>query len=448
LTEPHRRGDVRLRSNVVLIGNERAGTDAWKLVPGEIVGRFKPGLVSPFQGNQRQQRERMYYTECGECHRLNHQIERDGCSHPRCSHPPPEASVAATRARHEQALQLIQAELARLESQTIETERPELEPLLEPEAAVARFLGLEAIVHPETKEEAAETLPPHTDGRAETPVADLARKALAQAAARTGRFADSYCDTPIDNLIGTITLGQARSALDQLGGGDGGELIVRAGKLAPKFCAAYSSSALAVNTFAPWLGHEKSLVLVGRSGFAELAFEVRFPTGLQGNPPNLDVVAQTSETLVAIESKCLEYLGEHEARFQQSYDDVVVELAHESWIKLFQDLKRDPRLLSRLGVGQLMRHYLGLRRAIVNGETEAATLLYIFWEPENASSFDEFAAHRNDLDRLMQRVSDPTVRIAAASYPELWQSWAQSSGPDWLTNHLLALRQRYTLRLA
>ena len=42
MTETHRRGEIRLRSNVVLAGDEQARNQAYDLVPGEIVEQYKP----------------------------------------------------------------------------------------------------------------------------------------------------------------------------------------------------------------------------------------------------------------------------------------------------------------------------------------------------------------------------------------------------------------------
>ena len=273
-----------------------------------------------------------------------------------------------------------------------------------------------------------------------------AKRALVAAAAETGRFVGSYCESPVDNLVDTLTLGQMRSALDQIGRGDGAELKPRVSG-SPKFCASYSSAALAVNTFAAWMGREPWLILAGQSGFTRLEFEVKFPTGLQGRSPNLDVVAAGSHTIVAVESKCIEYLGEHHAAFQLSYDAAIEALADESWTSLFRDLKDAPMLLRRLGVGQLVRHYLGLRRMIADGHAYSATLLYLYWEPADAAQFDEFAAHRRDVALLARRVADPTVEFVAMSYTELWAQWSVSGAPEWLIAHVAALRKRYAVTL-
>lgn len=451
----HRRGDIRLRSNVVLTGDENATAAAWKsVVPGEIVHLYKPHLVAVDGLSQRQRDERGYYLECVECHRLAHEIGRDGCTNARCIAPPSDASVAAAHARHEDALQLIAAEREHLEAKTVETEREELRELLDPEAAVARYLGLAAIGHAGESESESESGPePEADpqldvelGQLETRAVVRAKRALVVAAAETGRFLGSYCESPLDNLVDTLTLGQTRAALAQIGGGDGAELKPRTSGSA-KFCASYSSAALAVNTFAAWMGREPWLILAGRSGFTRLEFEVKFPTGLQGKSPNLDVVATGSHTIVAVESKCIEYLGERDATFQPSYDAAVEALADESWTALFHSLRADSTLVSRLGVGQLVRHYLGLRRAIADGHASSATLLYLYWEPANAAQLDDFLAHRRDVVQFARRVADPTVEFVGMSYPELWAQWTASGAPEWLIIHVAALRERYAVTL-
>ena len=448
MTSRHRRGDVRLRSNVVLAGDQR-GAQPRSLDAGSRGDRRSSTsrtLLAMRGANRRQRAESGYYLACSRCRRLAHEIGRDGCDDPRCTARPSEASVAAARARHEDALALIAAEREHLDAESVETEREDLSVLLDPESAVARFLGLEVIAH--AGESPAEIGAQPSEEKTPAPVVvDLAMHALVEAAARTGRFDRSYCGAPLDNIVDTLSLGQARAALAQLGGGDGGELAPQPSG-SPKFCAAYSSSALAVNTFGPWLHRPQELVLAGHSDFDDLAFEVKFPTGLQGKPPNLDVVAVSPDVLVAVESKCIEYLGTHEATFQSSYDAAVGELAHESWRSLFEDLKADAFLLPHLGVGQLMRHYLGLRRAIVSGTASAAKLLYLYWEPRDGSDFDELAAHRRDLARMAERVADPSVEFAAMSYPGLWAQWAALDSPEWLAIHLAALRERYAVSLA
>lgn len=449
MTSGHRRGDVRLRSNVVIEGeNEAARRSASTLIPGEIAQQYKPGLLSMPGADRRQRAENGYYLPCSRCRRLANEIGRDGCADPACAAPPSEAAVAAAQARHEDAQRLIALEREELE-RSVETERSDLAPLIGPGDAVARFLGLAAVTDSHGAEPSGGSKDDDSRGPLlpPAPIAGQVKAAFAAAAARTGRFAGAYCATPTDNLLDTLTLGQARAALDQLAAGNGQELTAGA-DTAPKFCAAHSSAALAVNTFAAWVDREGLLSLAGRTGFTKLRFEAKFPTGLQGSPPNLDVVADSSNGIVAIESKCTEFLGQHVASFQPSYEPAIVALADESWRDLYRDLISEPSLYAGIDAAQLVRHYLGLRRAIVDRHVSSATLLYLFWEPTGDASSPDLARHREHIRALADRVNDSTVEFASMSYPELWSQWSVPGAPDWLRAHVHALRERYGFGIA
>lgn len=104
MTSPRCRGDVRLRFNVVMVGeSEAARRAAWSLVPGEIAQQYRPGLLSMRGADRRQLVENGYYLPCSRCRRLAYEIGRDGCADPGCSDPPSDAAVAAAQARNEDA---------------------------------------------------------------------------------------------------------------------------------------------------------------------------------------------------------------------------------------------------------------------------------------------------------------------------------------------------------
>ena len=72
--------------------------------------------------------------------------------------------------------------------------------------------------------------------------------------------------------------------------------------------ALHSSSALAANLFDYWTERDKSPLLaalgVDAKGETSLDFEARFPTGLGGTPPHLDVAMRRSTGfVVAVEAK-------------------------------------------------------------------------------------------------------------------------------------------------
>src|SRR4051794_28743391 len=91
-------GGVRIRSNVV---RESEG-DAWHLVPGEIVERFRQQFAAPNRPPQRQRAERMYYEPCGICGRTIAVINVEGCD--QCSHAPPPEVARRNRERHNEIL--------------------------------------------------------------------------------------------------------------------------------------------------------------------------------------------------------------------------------------------------------------------------------------------------------------------------------------------------------
>jgi hypothetical protein len=102
-----------------------------------------------------------------------------------------------------------------------------------------------------------------------------------------------------DNLLSGITRGQIEPFF---AAGAGRELD-------EKMRAPWSSCALAVNSFAPWRKDLRLLHLVGLTGFGgEMRFEARCPNGVSRISPHLDVLPSRGEGLVAVESKCLEYV--------------------------------------------------------------------------------------------------------------------------------------------
>ncbi len=107
-----------------------------------------------------------------------------------------------------------------------------------------------------------------------------------------------------DNLIPGVETSDFWVDLDA---GAGNELVDTP-QAPAKFCAAFSSSALAVNSFGPFRHCPKNLNLIGLSGFNEAKFEKRLPTGLRGTDPHLDFYAAGPNGVVCVESKFLEIL--------------------------------------------------------------------------------------------------------------------------------------------
>jgi len=228
-----------------------------------------------------------------------------------------------------------------------------------------------------------------------------------------------------------------------LEGGAGGELVGER----PKMHAAYSSAMLAVNSFACWRNDESDLdrlQLAGLTGFTDLRFECKLAIGLRGTPPHLDVLAEAERNVVAVESKCTEYLADHSASFKDVYKAKVLELAHDSWALEYERLIENPRRFRFLNAAQLVKHYLGIKNQL--GDRQSV-LLYLYWEPSNPDNAPVFAAHREEVARFAAELADPKVQFQSFSYPELWSEWETQQNSSWLALHVKELRQRYGVEI-
>jgi hypothetical protein len=241
-----------------------------------------------------------------------------------------------------------------------------------------------------------------------------------------------------DNLIG-ITLNSIASSF---AAGAGNELQ-------GKMRAPWSSSALAVNTFARWSAPTDLPLLhvAGESGFTELAFERKCPNGVSSIPPHLDVVLTSETAVVAIESKFTEYLqGATHTPVSTSYLRLAERGDPRASSKWFAALKRCDAFLV-LDAYQLVKHYLGLRN-IFGDDRCPLTLAYLYWEPAqplNSSVAKVIERHRAEIARFTILVAgDPTCRFVSLTYGELWETFATlPEKPTWLVNQLKALRVRY-----
>lgn len=220
--------------------------------------------------------------------------------------------------------------------------------------------------------------------------------------------------------------------------GDGNEL-------AGKFRAAHSSSALAVNCFAPFRRHPTDLRLLEAAGFEGLRFERKCPTGLRGGrAPNLDVLVEGQDGVIGIESKLVEFLALHRADFSPAYEQQIQDDRREQgWFREMLRLMQAPEAYQLLDAAQLIKHAFGLGH-VYRGRP--VTLLYLFWEPADAAGHPVFARHRDEIAAFAERVAGSTPPFAAMSYPELWERW-DGDAPAWLAEHLSALRARYAVSL-
>lgn len=211
----------------------------------------------------------------------------------------------------------------------------------------------------------------------------------------------------------------------------------------PKMHAVYSSSMLAVNSFAPWKLDPHCLPLAGLSQFDRIAFEARCPIFPRATPPHADLLAENSTSVVYVESKCLEYLSSHPARFSDRYFRMEGEARDSRYFEVMKKLRECPDSFFRhLDAAQLIKHAFGLSRIQAG---RRALLLYLFWEPANYRDFSEFMRHREEAARFRELVLGDPIEFVWGSYTDLWLQWEQRSAPGWLNGHCQDLRQRYVV---
>lgn len=107
-------------------------------------------------------------------------------------------------------------------------------------------------------------------------------------------------------------------------------------------------------------------------------------------------------------------------------------------------LINEPTRYVWLDAAQLIKHAFGLARTF---EGRNVFLLYLFWEPTNASSFAIFQEHRQEVLDFSDRVSEEFPKFRAMSYRVLWSEWEIGNLPGWLRTHLQRVRSRYEVAI-
>lgn len=267
-----------------------------------------------------------------------------------------------------------------------------------------------------------------------------ARRALGEALVRVspgvGLDEQGYVVEVEKNLLPGIRLSDIADAF-AVGAGGG---------LDGKLRAPWSSSALAVNSFGRWRRDLGLFALAGVSGFdGLLQFEARCPNGVSSVPPHLDVLLTRGGDVVAVESKCTEYLARKTPQVSQAYLVLRRRFDERAASRWFGALASVPEF-ELLDAYQLVKHYLGLRLTYP-GRT--LTLVYLYWEPREAGAYPLLMQHRDEIRQFGDLVGgDLTCRFVARSYAEHWDALdALPVKPEWLAGHLTALRARYDVSL-
>ncbi len=249
----------------------------------------------------------------------------------------------------------------------------------------------------------------------------------------------AYLDSFEENLRQPLSP-LARVAFDQ---GNGSELNDR-GASPAKMRALHSSSGLAVNVFDYWALREslpltKALEVEDAAGPPQ--FEKKYPTGLRGNPPNLDVVLPLKSGITfAIESKFTEWLASKNGS-KPPFKGKYFEPEQSPWRQvglpgcqlLAEDVQAGTERFVHLDAPQLLKHALGL----ANQTGQGFSLCYLYYDWPSAES----EIHHLEIARFAGRVGSE-LRFRTIAYQDLFRRLAQRCDPC-NKDYIEYLRNRY-----
>ena len=193
--------------------------------------------------------------------------------------------------------------------------------------------------------------------------------------------------------------------------------------------ALHSSSALAANFFDHWTERDKAPLLAALGTDIEskacLGFEARFPTGLGGTPPHLDVaVTLGTGFVVAVEAKFTEHL-KRSTRGKSTFAEAYFAKSRGRWTenglpdcqRLAEELRAEEvhggrQRFEYLDPRQLLKHALGL----ASQKENRFSLYYLYYDWPG----DRPEAHRREIEVFDQLVGKET-RFKVLSYQEVYQ---------------------------
>ena len=203
-------------------------------------------------------------------------------------------------------------------------------------------------------------------------------------------------------------------------------------ELAGHMKALHSSSALVANFFDYWTDRDSTPLLAALETDAgkteSLNFEARFPTGLGGTPPHLDVaIALNSGTIIGVESKFTEHLERStvgKSKFEPSYfprsGGLWTSVGLPECQLLAEELHERLHRFEFLDPWQLLKHSLGLATNL----GDRFSLYYLYYDFPG----DRSEAHRREIQVFASRVGEET-RFRASTYQEVYGR-LQASGWD------------------
>jgi len=164
--------------------------------------------------------------------------------------------------------------------------------------------------------------------------------------------------------------------------------------------------------------------------------------GLKGTKPHLDVLLKSENLVLGIESKFLEILSETKPVFSDNYFKINDHRKTSKWFQAMELIVNGEASFTRLDAAQLIKHFFGI---CYKKSTEKRVLLYLFWEPVNASEQQEYIKHRQELDDFSKMVAgNNLLEFRHLSYTKLWAQWENIPA---MAEHCKNLQARYLIEI-
>jgi hypothetical protein len=239
---------------------------------------------------------------------------------------------------------------------------------------------------------------------------------------------NGYVNKFTDNLINGV---EEKYFVNDLKNGSGNELD-------EKFRALWSSSALVVNNFVPFVKNIDKITFDNKV-FENAGFERKFPTSLGGTPPNIDYFMEKSDLLIGFESKYSEILSETTSEFSEKY--FALKFLNAEFIKL---MKKYNNKCGYLHIAQLLKHSIGLiNYKIKTGKN--IILYYVYWTPLNWNDFYEYNEHENELNIFFDEINSTNqIIFRRIKYIDFWKIYENEKN---LRNYIENIRNRYELKI-
>ena len=182
------------------------------------------------------------------------------------------------------------------------------------------------------------------------------------------------------------------------------------------------------------------------NNFNTIEFERKFKNGLGGNNPNLDVVLENNDNILAIESKFLEPLKKKSGNFAESYFNTEDHRSNSKWYNLMKKINNNQINFNYLDAVQLLKHFYGI---CYEKNNKNKVLFYLYWEPEHLKNKSPYDVHRQEINKFSNFVkNDELLEFEVMTYQELWDYWKKDTNNKKLIGYIENLEKRYNISLS